>query len=83
MGKGSGLTPQHPFSWGGEPTTEHNPTGPAVLDEEKERVVGTEVGDHTPKTYIGCSGSCSLCALLIDLHKGLVNDLGQKQAFFR
>ena len=77
--KGGGLTQQHPLSRRGEPATEHNPLGLAVLDEEKEGVVCTEVGGHALKNYTG-GGSRSLCALLIDLHKGLMHNLGQRQA---
>ena len=66
---------------GGESAAEQNTVGFAVLNKEKEGVVSTEPGGDscTSKLHDGGSGGCSLRAFLVDLHKGLVHDLGQKQ----
>lgn len=66
----------------GEPATEQNSIGLNMVNEEKEGVVGTEAGSesHAPHRHHASCSSCSLCALLINLHKGLMHNLRQKQA---
>lgn len=69
------------FLRGGESATEQNTVGFAVPNKEKKGVVSTEPGrdSRTSKVHEAGRGARSLCAFLIDLHEGLVNDLGQKQ----
>lgn len=69
------------FLRGGESATEQNTVGFAMLNKEKKGVVSTEPrrDSRTSKEHDAGGGGGSLCAFLVDLHKGLVNDLGQTQ----
>lgn len=68
---------------GGEAAAEQDAVGLAVLDEEKEGVVGAEPGrdSRTPQHHDGRGGGRGLRAFLVDLHEGLVHHLGQIQVF--
>lgn len=66
---------------GAEPPIKENAVGFIVPDEEEEWVVCIKFNGWEARfqTHLTPSASCSLCALLIYFHIGLVENIGQIQ----